>query len=129
MVLNKVDLVPSGSPLPIFDNLPKDVDIIPISAMRKDGIITLQQKLVSFVSLPNFSQNDIVVSNVRHYEALLHALTAIRRVQRGLALGNACDLVSQDLRECLHYLGAIVGGTIDANEVLSNIFNHFCIGK
>lgn len=129
LVLNKVDLVPSGSPLPIFDNLPKDVDIIPISAMRKDGIITLQQKLVSFVSLPNFSQNDIVVSNVRHYEALLHALTAIRRVQRGLALGNACDLVSQDLRECLHYLGAIVGGTIDANEVLSNIFNHFCIGK
>lgn len=129
LVLNKVDLVPSGSPLPIFDKLPKDVDIIPISAMRKDGIITLQQKLVSFVSLPNFSQNDIVVSNVRHYEALLHALTAIRRVQRGLALGNACDLVSQDLRECLHYLGAIVGGTIDANEVLSNIFNHFCIGK
>lgn len=129
LVLNKVDLVPSGSPLPIFDNLPKGVDIIPISAMRKDGIITLQQKLVSFVSLPDFSQNDIVVSNVRHYEALLHALTAIRRVQRGLALGNACDLVSQDLRECLHYLGAIVGGTIDANEVLSNIFNHFCIGK
>ena len=129
LVLNKVDLIPSGSPLPIFDNLPKDADIIPISAMRKDGIITLQQKLVSFVSLPNFSQNDIVVSNVRHYEALLHALTAIRRVQRGLALGNACDLVSQDLRECLHYLGAIVGGTIDANEVLSNIFNHFCIGK
>ena len=89
----------------------------------------LQKRLVDFASLPDLSQTDVVVSNVRHYEALTHALTAIHRVQDGLASGLSGDFVSQDLRECLHHLGEIVGGTIETDEVLGNIFKHFCIGK
>lgn len=73
--------------------------------------------------------NDVVVSNIRHYEALSRALEAIHRVQDGLTMQLSGDLVSQDLRECLFHLAEIVGGEITNDEVLGNIFKHFCIGK
>ena len=112
-----------------FDDLPDNAFVMSLSAKQKDGLADLQKRLVDFASLPDLSQTDVVVSNVRHYEALTHALTAIHRVQDGLASGLSGDFVSQDLRECLHHLGEIVGGTIETDEVLGNIFKHFCIGK
>ncbi len=130
LVLNKADLLPStNAPTPAFDDLPDNALVMPLSAKQKDGLADLQKRLVDFASLPDLSQTDVVVSNVRHYEALTHALTAIHRVQDGLASGLSGDFVSQDLRECLHHLGEIVGGTIETDEVLGNIFKHFCIGK
>ena len=75
------------------------------------------------------SQNDIVVSNIRHYEALKHALDDIHRVQDGLNAQLSGDLISEDLRQCLFHLAEIVGGEITTDEVLGNIFKHFCIGK
>ena len=129
LVLNKADLLPAGSCAPAFEGLPEDALVMPLSAKRRDGLADLQKRLVAFASLPDLSQTDVVVSNVRHYEALTRALTAIRRVQEGLASGLSGDFVSQDLRECLHHLGEIVGGTIETDEVLGNIFKHFCIGK
>ena len=130
LVLNKADLLPSAdAPVPAFDDLPDNALVMPLSAKQKEGLADLQKRLVDFASLPDLSQTDVVVSNVRHYEALTRALTAIRRVQDGLASGLSGDFVSQDLRECLHHLGEIVGGTIETDEVLGNIFKHFCIGK
>ena len=71
---------------------------------------------------------DVVVSNVRHYEALSLALQAIRMVIEGLNTGVTGDFLAQDIRECLHYLGEITG-EITTDETLGYIFKNFCIGK
>jgi tRNA modification GTPase len=68
------------------------------------------------------------VTNVRHYEALTHAQAAILRVIEGLSTNLSGDFLSQDIRECMHYLGEIVGH-ITNDEILHNIFASFCIGK
>ena len=65
---------------------------------------------------------------MRHYEALTRALESIHRVQEGLAAQLSGDFVSQDLRECLFHLSDIVG-EVTTDQVLANIFQHFCIGK
>ena len=128
LVVNKADLVPQASSI-TFDSLPKDIRVIPLAAKQKKGLNALQKLLIDFAALPDLSQTDIVVSNVRHYEALTHALSAIHRVQEGLSSNLSGDFISQDLRECLYHLGEIVGGTIETDEVLGNIFKNFCIGK
>lgn len=128
IVLNKIDLAPTTSSAS-FQSLPKDTPVIPLCAKQKNGLSLLQEQLIKYATLPALSQNDVVVSNIRHYQALTHALESIRRVQNGLSTGLSGDFISQDLRECLHHLGEIVGGTIETDEVLENIFKHFCIGK
>lgn len=128
IVLNKTDLIDDSSNIK-FNGLPEDVRIMPLSAKLKYGISELQKLLVDYVTLPDISQNDVIVSNIRHYEALNHALDSIHRVQEGLSTQIPSDLLSQDLRECLFHLAEIVGGQITTDEVLGNIFKHFCIGK
>ena len=132
LVMNKCDVTSGTETLP--DNgthFPDNncVETISISAKRRNGITELQELLVKAAALPEVTQNDVVVSNVRHYEALSHALEAIHRVQDGMSIGLSGDLVSQDLRECLFHLAEIVGGEITNDEVLGNIFKNFCIGK
>lgn len=128
ILLNKADLVPHAASTS-FPNLPPSVRIMHLSAKQKEGLTELCTQLVDFASLPELSQNDVVISNVRHYEALTHALEAIHRVQHGLSTHLSGDFISQDLRECLFHLAEIVGGEITTDEVLGNIFKHFCIGK
>ena len=99
-----------------------------ISAKSRIGLDTLESHLVEAAALPDISQSDVIVTNARHYEALTHALDAIRRVQDGLAMNLSGDFVSQDLRECIHHLSDIVG-EVSTDSVLQNIFKHFCIGK
>ena len=99
-----------------------------ISAKSRIGLDTLESHLVEAAALPDISQSDVIVTNARHYEALTHALEAIRRVQDGLAMNLSGDFVSQDLRECIHHLSDIVG-EVSTDSVLQNIFKHFCIGK
>lgn len=113
----------------ILGNVPKECVVMPLSAKNKDGLQGLQKQLISYTNIPDMSQNDIVVSNIRHYEALKHALDAIHRVQDGLNAQLSGDLISEDLRQCLYHLAEIVGGEITTDEVLGNIFKHFCIGK
>lgn len=113
----------------ILGNVPKECAVMPLSAKNKDGLQGLQKQLISYTTIPDMSQNDIVVSNIRHYEALKHALDAIHRVQDGLNAQLSGDLISEDLRQCLFHLAEIVGGEISTDEVLGNIFKHFCIGK
>lgn len=131
IILNKVDLLSKDEYNALqhdFSSL-KGICVLALSAKQKDGLVTLQKKLVEFASLPDLSQNDVVISNIRHYEALSHALEAIHRVQNGLSTHLSGDFISQDLRECLFHLAEIVGGEITSDEVLGNIFKHFCIGK
>ena len=99
-----------------------------ISAKNRIGLDALESHLVEAAALPDISQSDVIVTNARHYEALTHALDAIRRVQNGLAMNLSGDFVSQDLRECIHHLSDIVG-EVSTDSVLQNIFKHFCIGK
>ncbi|WP_418551340.1 tRNA uridine-5-carboxymethylaminomethyl(34) synthesis GTPase MnmE [Prevotella sp.] len=113
----------------ILGNVPKECVVMPLSAKNKDGLQGLQKQLISYTTIPDMSQNDIVVSNIRHYEALKYALDAIHRVQDGLNAQLSGDLISEDLRQCLFHLAEIVGGEITTDEVLGNIFKHFCIGK
>lgn len=126
---NVTGLESTSSTHRMFPNLPEDACVILLSAKQKESISQLQKQLVDFAALPDLSQNDVVVSNIRHYEALSRALEAIHRVQDDLTMHLSGDLVSQDLRECLFHLAEIVGGEITTDEVLGNIFKHFCIGK
>ena len=96
-------------------------------ALNGIGIDELKQKLV--YSAP--SNDDAVVVNQRHKEALTMALTDIQRAIAALKQGLSGDLVSEDLRLCIQHLADILGGegTITTPEVLANIFKHFCVGK
>lgn len=104
-------------------------NLIHISALTGDGVPLLEKALIREAAIPQISGTDTIVTNLRHYEALSDALTAIQRVQTGLEQDIPSDLIAQDLRECLHHLGEITGGEITTDEVLQNIFSHFCIGK
>ena len=100
-----------------------------LSAKERKGMDELETLLIETAALPEISQNDVIVTNIRHYEALVRALESIHRVQDGLQMNLSGDFVSQDLRECLSHLAEIVGGAFDVEDVLGNIFKHFCIGK
>ena len=99
-----------------------------ISAKNRTGLEELETLLVNTATLPEVSQSDVIVTNLRHYEALVRALDSIHRVQDGLQTGLSGDFISQDLRECIHHLSDIVG-EVSTDSVLQNIFKHFCIGK
>ncbi len=104
-------------------------DYIVISAKSDIDIVLLEHKLVEAAHIPQISENDVIVTNMRHYEALTHALSAIKCVIEGLDNGISGDFLSQDIRECLSYLGEITGQQISTDEILGNIFSRFCIGK
>ena len=106
-----------------------DAPKIFLSAKERKGMDELETLLIETAALPEISQNDVIVTNIRHYEALVRALESIHRVQDGLLMNLSGDFVSQDLRECLSHLAEIVGGAFDVEDVLGNIFKHFCIGK
>jgi tRNA modification GTPase len=99
-----------------------------ISARERINTEGLQKALVAAAQLPDVNPGDVVVSNIRHYEALQNAHTAISRVIEGIDSGISGDFLSQDIRECMHFLGEITG-QISNDEILGNIFGKFCIGK
>lgn len=96
-------------------------------AINGIGLQQLEQQLVE--AIPQVSETETTVTNLRHYEALMKAGEDIQQVRRGLEEGQFIDLLSEDLRQCLSHLSEIVGGEIVADEVLGNIFRKFCIGK
>jgi tRNA modification GTPase len=91
------------------------------------GLDQLRQQLID--AAPKTSDNDIIVTNARHYEALCRAHSHLLRVINGLQQQMSGDLLSEDLRQTLDTLAEITGGQITPNEVLGNIFSHFCVGK
>ena len=127
IVYNKADLV-DNIQNSIPDNFPDNVQSITLSAKKREHIEELQRMLITSAHLPTITQNDVIVTNVRHYEALNNALEAIHRVQEGLTNNISGDFISQDIRECIFHLSDIAG-EVTNDMVLQNIFQHFCIGK
>lgn len=132
LVFNKADLL-SADELrekaeALTDALGNNLPYLAISAKNGLHITELEQKLVEASHIPEIGQNDVIVTNMRHYEALVNSLQAINRVIDGLTNGISGDFVSQDIRECMFYLGEITGD-ISPDDVLGNIFKNFCIGK
>ena len=117
-VYNKVDLL---------DTFAVEEGSIAISAKRGD-IAQLKDELVRFAEEQCNMQNAVTISSTRHYEALVRALEAIKRIQDGLLLQISGEFLSMDLQDCLDALGEITG-QITSQEVLNNIFSKFCIGK
>lgn len=127
LVYNKADLV-DNIQNSIPDNFPDNVQSITLSAKKREHIEELQRMLITSAHLPTITQNDVIVTNVRHYEALNNALEAIHRVQEGLTNNISGDFISQDIRDCIFHLSDIAG-EVTNDMVLQNIFQHFCIGK
>ena len=128
IVYNKADIA-THTPHAVSCGMPESTRSISISAKQGTNLDELKQLLVNAAGIPEISSSDIVVTNLRHYEALARALEDIRRVRQGLADALPSDLVAQDLRDCLGHLAEITGGEITSEETLQNIFEHFCIGK
>ncbi len=129
LVFNKTDKI-SDEELQVLNALFEEFEAerIYISAKNRSGIEILEQALVRVAHLPDVNNNDVIVSNLRHYEALQKALSAIRRVLQGLDSGLTNDLLALDIRDCMAHLGEITG-QISNDEILGNIFSKFCIGK
>lgn len=109
------------------ENIPTDA--IAISAKYDINVDRLKQELVEAADIPEITSNDIVITNVRHVEALQRASESIERVISGISSELSGDLLSEDLRDCIHHLSEILGGEITDDEILGNIFKNFCIGK
>jgi tRNA modification GTPase len=99
-----------------------------IAAKQKKNLNQLVDLMLNAVNLNIADSQDVIVSNVRHFEILRNAHNAIIRVLEGIDSGITNDFLAQDIRECLHYLGEITG-EITTHEVLGHIFKNFCIGK
>lgn len=129
LVFNKIDKIAEDE-REILSQLFEQFEGERIYISARDRINTeeLQKALVAAAQLPELNPGDVVVNNVRHYEALQNALVAICRVIDGLESGISGDFLSRDIRECMHFLGEITG-QISNDEILGNIFGKFCIGK
>ncbi len=142
LVVNKSDLI---SPATLSLQLPRlqetlralegrtttddgALKVLPLSAKTGAGMDQLYGLLEQWTTLPEVPAGDVIVTNLRHYEALTHADEAILRVSEGLRQMLPGDLIAQDLRSCNFYLGDILG-TVSSSEVLNTIFGRFCIGK
>lgn len=111
------------------DNTTSKQGTIAISAKYGQGIDALEQAIYQAANIPTLQENDVIVTNARHYAALIHAHDHLQRVLDGMAQNISGDLLSEDLRLTLDTLAEITGGQITPNEVLGNIFKNFCVGK
>jgi len=129
IIANKVDIASdeAQNQLSRFPLLPHE-SLVFIAAKSRANLDELVQIMKRAVDFDSIGPEEIIVSNVRHYEALSMAYGAIEKVIEGLKTGISGDFLAQDIRECLHYLGEITG-EVSTDEILGHIFKHFCIGK
>ncbi|MDR1652948.1 MAG: tRNA uridine-5-carboxymethylaminomethyl(34) synthesis GTPase MnmE [Prevotellaceae bacterium] len=129
LIFNKIDKL-SAEELDILNSLfaAFNCERIQISAKLRLNTELLHKALLKAAELPQISEKDVIVSNIRHYEALRSAQNSISRVIAGLNDTLSADFLAQDIRETIHHLGEITG-EITTDEVLGNIFKNFCIGK
>ena len=107
----------------------ENVSILNISARTGENVSGLEQALVKAADIPEITENDVIVTSARHYEALLRADESLSRVLESMDMGMSGDIIAEDLKMVLEELGEITGGQISSQETLNNIFKHFCIGK
>lgn len=103
-------------------------NLLLLSAKSGLGVEELQNRLLHFVNTGALRNNETIVTNSRHYDALIKALEEIQKVQYGLDTDLSGDLLAIDVRQALYYLGSITG-QVSEDEILGNIFANFCIGK
>jgi tRNA modification GTPase len=103
-------------------------NLLLLSAKENKGIEELKQKMLEFVNTGALRNNDTIVTNSRHYDALLKALEEIQKVQSGMETNLSGDLLAIDIRQALYHFGEITG-EITSDDLLGNIFANFCIGK
>ncbi len=108
--------------------LRSDEEIVVLSALDHALVHQLAKKLVNTLNIQKLEENTTIITNTRHYEALKRSSESLLRVSEGLETGLSGDLLSQDIREVLYYLGEI-SGEITTDEILGNIFKNFCVGK
>ena len=128
-VLNKTDLdddIATRSEL--NDILPEGTQVVAMSAKNVDDVEALRALIVEAATQPEVDADAVIVTNARHYEALIRAREALTRAIDGLDNGLSGDLLGQDIRECLHWLGSITG-EVTTDDILGEIFSHFCVGK
>ena len=106
----------------------KDAALVFVSAREGEGTGSLKDALSCLCQEYAGVSDGVIITNLRHIEALENASAALQRVHSGLSSGLPTDLVSQDIREALYHLGSIVG-EISTDEILGSIFSRFCIGK
>nr|WP_299381652.1 tRNA uridine-5-carboxymethylaminomethyl(34) synthesis GTPase MnmE [Allomuricauda sp.] len=124
-ICNKMDLLSKDDKEQLNQKIP---NLIFLSAKHKEGITKLEQKLSSLVVSGALSGDATIVSNSRHYDALLKALEEIQKVKEGMEMGLSSDLMAIDIRQALYHLGEITG-SVTTDDLLGNIFSNFCIGK
>ena len=148
LVLNKIDLIEDENEadsavnknvirgneiISLIENKSIDIPLVKISAKTGEGLVDLMSTLSNKASDLVGTSDSTLVTNLRHYEALRKSEAPLRRVLAGLGATDhgtplPPDLIAQDLREALHYIGSIVG-EISTDEVLGSIFREFCVGK
>ncbi|WP_372772351.1 tRNA uridine-5-carboxymethylaminomethyl(34) synthesis GTPase MnmE [Mangrovibacterium sp.] len=130
IVGNKADLAGRDKLKEMLSNIDvaDNENLVFISAKQQQNLDALIDLLKESIELQQAEGTDVIVSNIRHYEALTLAHQAVVRVIDGLNNGISGDFLAQDIRECLHYLGEITG-EISNDEILGHIFKNFCIGK
>ena len=130
VLINKTDLTTAEK----LDELSKkimvagDDELLFISAKEKTGLDELRLKLSEVIEKGRLSSDSVIITNVRHYEALIRVSESLERVINGLEENIPEDLLAIDIRQAIHYLGEITG-EITTDEILGNIFKNFCIGK
>ncbi|MFN5705689.1 MAG: tRNA uridine-5-carboxymethylaminomethyl(34) synthesis GTPase MnmE, partial [bacterium] len=102
--------------------------IIQISALQKQGIAEIEERLLQLIHFNQHEQGEIILTNIRHVEALQKSSDALERVLHGIDNPVTSDFLAMDIKESLHYLGEITGA-ISTDDLLDNIFSKFCIGK
>jgi len=130
ILINKTDLYPEKSREDLMKRirLKKNESLLFISAKERIGLDELKIRLGEIVEKEKLSSGDVIISNIRHYEALINVSSSLERVEEGLKSGIPEDLIAVDIRQAIHYLGEITG-EITSDEILGNIFRNFCIGK
>ena len=128
VILTKSDLSDDAVTDRILAALPEGCPVISISAKTGSGIDELEAALVRMATTEHDPENELIVTNARHYEALKAGAEALQRVLTGLQTGIPTDFVAQDVREALYHLGLVTGAVTTA-DLLTSIFSHFCIGK
>jgi tRNA modification GTPase len=128
VIVNKIDLVSELKPL---EHRFKEMDIesLFISAKSGENLHLIEEKLLSLTVNRSIENNDLIVSNSRHYEALIHAEIALEKTLEGIESNITGDFLAQDIRTALYHIGQITGQIEIDRDILGTIFSKFCIGK
>ncbi|WP_370392110.1 tRNA uridine-5-carboxymethylaminomethyl(34) synthesis GTPase MnmE [uncultured Winogradskyella sp.] len=125
VIANKIDVLDDMQLAEINTTIP---DVLLLSAKTGFGIEQLTETLLNLINTGALRNNDTIVTNTRHYDALIKAFEEIQKVKEGLETGLSGDLLAIDIRQALHHFGEITG-EITTDDLLGNIFANFCIGK